>query len=91
MEQGTHPDDARGSENSREEAKVAATSTSLSPVVQRVLAANRISEALQEWRTQAAEGNRKWKLKDGLLLYEGRLVVLEDGDLRARLLDKIHR
>lgn len=99
LEQGTHPDDtdtdADAIESVQEEAEKNVTSlspVSLSPVVKRVLTANRMCESLQEWREQATEGNEgKWKLEDGLLLYNERLVVPEEGDLRVRLLDEIHR
>ena len=99
LEQGTYPDDtdtgADTTESVQEEAEKNITSlspVSLSPVVQRVLTANRTCESLQEWREQATEGNEgKWKLEDGLLLHDERLVVPEEGDLRARLLDEIHR
>lgn len=52
---------------------------------------NRTHTELQDFRELAAGGDNKWRLEDSLLLYEGRLVVPDDGYLRVRLLDEIHR
>jgi hypothetical protein len=70
---------------------IALSPISISPVMDRILSANRTNETLREQRDQATRNKGKWVLEDGLLLYEGRLVVPDDGDLRARLLDEIHR
>ncbi|KAL2695017.1 hypothetical protein AAEP93_007409 [Penicillium crustosum] len=61
-------------------------------IVERIKQANRQSLELDEFRQKAQEGGgSRWTIQDGLLLYEGRLEVPDDGDLRARLLDEIHR
>lgn len=39
----------------------------------------------------ARNGYNKWTLQAGLLLWEGKLEVPDNGDLYARLLDEIHR
>ena len=39
----------------------------------------------------ARKGHTKWQLENDRLLFRGRLVVPDEGDLRARLLDEIHR
>jgi hypothetical protein len=36
-------------------------------------------------------GDDYWTLQQGLLLHDKRLVVPDVGDLRVRLLDKVHR
>ncbi|KAL1979106.1 hypothetical protein VTN96DRAFT_6844 [Rasamsonia emersonii] len=60
-------------------------------IVDRVLQANRESPTLEDFRERAQQNVEGWKLADGVLTYQGRLVVPDDGDLRARLLDEIHR
>jgi hypothetical protein len=53
---------------------------------------NQQHKTLEEFRELARTvGDGPWTLQDGLLLNKGRLVVPDDGDLRARLLDEIHR
>jgi hypothetical protein len=84
LEGGIHPED------------VQLTTQSVSPVmisttVDRVLEANRTHGSLKEYREKARHDEGKWQLQDGLLLREEKLMVPEDGDLRARLLDEIHR
>ncbi|CRL31343.1 RNA-directed DNA polymerase (reverse transcriptase) [Penicillium camemberti] len=61
-------------------------------VIERVKQANRQSTELEEFR-QIAEGGSdpRWTLYEGLLLFDERLEVPDEGDLRARLLDDIHR
>jgi hypothetical protein len=61
-------------------------------LIDRIKQANRTHESLEEFRQEAlGEQDSKWTLEEGLLLHEGRMMVPEDGDLRARLLDEIHR
>jgi transposase InsO family protein len=61
-------------------------------IVKRVKTSNRLYESLAEDRELAAtEASPRWKLRDRLLLYKERLVVPDDGDLRARLLDEVYR
>jgi predicted aspartyl protease len=58
-------------------------------LVERLLAANRTSESLQALRTQAAQGG-DFSLADGLLLYQGRLVVPTDEQLITDLIREAH-
>ncbi|KAK9649268.1 hypothetical protein HCH54_010284 [Aspergillus fumigatus] len=61
-------------------------------VVARVLEANRTAEELDSDREKArAAADPRWTLQGDHLLFQGRLVVPDMGDLRARLLDEIHR
>ncbi|KAJ5290754.1 gag/polymerase/env polyprotein [Penicillium angulare] len=61
-------------------------------VVDRVLASNRADESLQGLRDRAMSAEPgDWSLSEGLLLSNGKMVVPDEGDLRARLLDEIHR
>ncbi|KAJ5413808.1 gag/polymerase/env polyprotein [Penicillium cosmopolitanum] len=61
-------------------------------VVERVLSANKTHPSLDKYRIQAAdEDETQWTVENEQLLFEGRLVVPDEGDLRARLLDEIHR
>lgn len=87
LEAGVHPDDTIPSES---------IATSLAPihidhVVHRVILANQQHVSLEGDRERARKGNEHWTTDQGLLLYDRRLVVPDDGDLRARLLDEIHR
>lgn len=60
-------------------------------VVARVLEANRTAEELDSDREKArAAADPRWTLQGDHLLFQGRLVVPDMGDLRARLLDEIH-
>jgi transposase InsO family protein len=59
--------------------------------VERVIAENRTASSLEKYRAMAREGHAKWQLENDRLLFRGRLVVPDEGDLRARLLDEIHR
>ena len=60
-------------------------------VVERVVEENLSASSLEEYRVRAREGDADWKLENNQLLFRGLLVVPEEGDLRARLLDEIHR
>jgi transposase InsO family protein len=60
-------------------------------LLNRLFQANKTHESLQEHRATISEDDSPWTLEDDLLLYKGRLAVPDDGDLRARLLDEIHR
>jgi transposase InsO family protein len=61
-------------------------------VVERTLLANRTHPSLDEYRERTTdEEESQWTIENDQLLFEGRLVVPDDGDLRARLLDEIHR
>jgi transposase InsO family protein len=59
-------------------------------IIDRVLHQNRTSPLLAEERDKALEENSPWMLKDGLLLYEGRVVVPDVDDLQVRLVDEVH-
>ncbi|KAJ3557675.1 hypothetical protein NPX13_g9881 [Xylaria arbuscula] len=60
-------------------------------LIDAVLAANRSTDTLSLERKKAAYNQQGYTLLDGLLLKEGRLVVPEEGYLRTRLCDEIHR
>ncbi|KAI3220470.1 hypothetical protein DTO012A9_10171 [Penicillium roqueforti] len=61
-------------------------------ITERVQLANRQSPELEAFRqTAGQETDPRWVVRDGLLLFEDRLEVPDEGDLRARLLDEIHR
>jgi hypothetical protein len=83
LEEGVHPDDR--------EAMMAPIEGPGEGIIERVLQVNRHHESLEENRRQARTGHRHWSMDQGLLLFNGKLVVPDDGDLRARLLDEIHR
>lgn len=78
----------------------ASLSTELSPMeledlapvslLDRLLTANKTSQLLADDRDKARRGEQDWSLEGGLLLWRGRLVVPDDGDLRTRLLDSVH-
>ena len=60
-------------------------------VVDEILQANRSSASLENHRQSAQTEDNKWRLEDGLLLYENRLhVPNDDSELRTRLLDNVH-
>jgi transposase InsO family protein len=58
-------------------------------IIHRILEANKASESLADLR-KLADQSPDWTLEKGLLLHKGKLVVPE-GELRANLLDEIHR
>ncbi|KAJ5134995.1 retrovirus polyprotein [Penicillium bovifimosum] len=63
-----------------------------SSIVERVKHANRNDQSLNEFREMAGAGSPSWSIDDdGLLLYNGKLEVSDQDDLRARLLDEMHR
>ncbi|KAE8551311.1 hypothetical protein TMatcc_001256 [Talaromyces marneffei ATCC 18224] len=68
---------------------VAAIETSVD-ILSRVTLANREAALLEKWEVVASE-RKDWSISNGRLLYQDRLYVPDDGDLRARLLDVIHR
>jgi hypothetical protein len=60
-------------------------------LVDQLLHANRNAESLETFRMTARESqNPHLKLEDGLLLYQGRLFIAEDNQLRTKLLHEIH-
>ena len=60
-------------------------------LVDRLLTANRIAESLGTLRKQAQNGERKdLVLEDGLLLYQGRLIVPDIDQLRTKLIKEAH-
>ena len=61
-------------------------------IIDQVLTANRSSESLQEYRDKARHRDLYWTMTNqGLLLYEGRLMVPEEGTLQIELLQAIHK
>lgn len=49
------------------------------------------SPDVEKYRQLARQENKDWRLAEGLLYFKGRLYVPDKDDLRARLLDEIHR
>jgi hypothetical protein len=93
LEHGVHPDDLTDpTPTSINTSEHTPTEAEDSDVVTRTTLANKRHESLEEFRELAkTDEDGPWILRDGLLLNRGRLVVPDDGDLRARLLDEIHR
>jgi hypothetical protein len=61
-------------------------------IVDRILQANRTSALLEEQRSWAMDDAKPdWTLEEGCLLYKNRLVVPDEKDIHARLLDEIHQ
>jgi hypothetical protein len=62
------------------------------PVIDRILTLNQIALSLNPLRRQANKENSLYKLENGILTYDGRLVMLvrEEEILVAELLYKIH-
>jgi hypothetical protein len=59
-------------------------------LIDHILTANKQSPFLADERAKAMRGDQDWKIQDACLLYKGRLVVLEDDNLRTKLLRFIH-
>ena len=61
-------------------------------VVDEIRAENRAAESLESWRKKVGEEKSPWKLVDGLLCFNNRLIVPieENPTLRAKLLKEIH-
>ena len=57
--------------------------------IDELLQANRTASSLQEYR-EAAKDKDNWTIDNGLLKYQERLVVLEDNNLRTRLIKEAH-
>jgi hypothetical protein len=62
-----------------------------SNVIDRVLEANERFADTQEARDLIGRKDSKWHVEDHRLLFQDRLYVPDEGDLRARLMDEIHR
>ena len=60
-------------------------------IVARVISANLKDRDCEEFRELAKKGDEDWSLVDGVLRFRNRVYVPGEGDLRARLLDEIHR
>ena len=60
-------------------------------LVDGILLSNRNFSTLTLERERAQKGNTTYILRDGLLLFNGRLVVLDDGDLYTQLCNEFHR
>jgi hypothetical protein len=65
--------------------------TKASNIVARVLDANKVFASSTEAQEWVVKRNSEWHVEDSRLLFKDRLYVPDDGDLRARLLDEIHR
>ncbi|KAJ5099347.1 Retrovirus polyprotein [Penicillium argentinense] len=99
LENGVYPEDMDSDPKDSDALNQCESSASViiapirvSPIIDRILNANRTHLSLHELRELAKhEDDGKWKMEGDLLLRGGRLVVPDDGDLRARLLDEIHR
>lgn len=59
-------------------------------LVDDILQANRTSAELELLRQRATDQNPGWTVRNGLLLFEDRLVVPDDDDLKVRLLSEVH-
>ena len=59
-------------------------------LINRILQANRMAESLQALWAQAEEGDPELTLKDGLLLYNERLVIPETDHLCTDLIKEAH-
>ncbi|EED12556.1 retrovirus polyprotein, putative [Talaromyces stipitatus ATCC 10500] len=59
-------------------------------IISRVILTNRDAAASDVYQT-LVEKHKDWSISDGRLLYQDRLYVPDSGDLRARLLDEVHR
>ncbi|QSZ29100.1 hypothetical protein DSL72_003610 [Monilinia vaccinii-corymbosi] len=59
-------------------------------IVNKVLQANRNTENLNATRLEALKGHKHLSLSDGLLLYNHKLVVPNDDDLRTLLIREAH-
>jgi transposase InsO family protein len=87
-----------GTSNPVEESSNLGTSeVELSPVeyqedvVARIISANLKDVECEDLRELARKGDNDWTLVNDVLQFRKRVYVPEDGDLRARLLDEIHR
>ena len=59
-------------------------------LIDKILYANRSQQQLENELDHVAQGQVGWEVKDGLLLYDGRLVVPDVDNLRTKLLAEIH-
>jgi transposase InsO family protein len=59
-------------------------------LIDRLLQANRTSSALNALRKAAERGEKDFALEEGLLLYKDRLLVPNEGSLRADLIREAH-
>jgi hypothetical protein len=55
-----------------------------------LLTANRTAPEIQEYRQRVSEDQPKWTESNGLILYNGRLIVPETGFLRTRIIQEAH-
>jgi hypothetical protein len=59
-------------------------------LIDQILTANKQSLSLDDERAKAARGDQDWKIQGACLLYQDRLVVPEDENLRTKLLKFVH-
>jgi len=55
-----------------------------------ILQANRTSAELELLRQRATDKDPGWTVRNGLLLFEDRLVIPDDNNLKVRLLSEVH-
>lgn len=60
-------------------------------LVDRILRANRSDPTLESYRNKASGDDEDWTMKDGLVLFKGRLAIPEDNELKVKLVDEIHK
>jgi len=59
-------------------------------LIDRILMANRTSESLTGFREKVTDEPPDWQLRDGIIPYKNRLVVLEESHLRTELIKEAH-
>jgi transposase InsO family protein len=60
-------------------------------IVDKLLQANRTNPELEPYREKARGPDKDWAMQDGLLLYNSRLVVPNDDELKVKLTDEAHK
>ena len=59
-------------------------------LIDRIIAANRTATSLKALQVQARASNADLKLENGLLLYQGRLIVPDTNNLHTDLIREAH-
>ena len=59
-------------------------------LLDQILTANKYSLSLEDERMKAVRGDQGWEIQGACLLYQDRLVVPEDQNLRTKLIRAIH-
>ena len=60
-------------------------------IVDKLLQANRTNPELEPYREKARGPDEDWAMQDGLLLYNSRLAVPNDDELKVKLTDEAHK